>query len=274
MASKRQSGTRVGSRRACRSLLLLAELAELRACRPTDTALRAVRAGMSGIARNAALLMIAAPLPAAGTRAGGKVEVMETNAAGATPPVVLVHGIWDTPSIFDRMRARLEEAGRSAFAVSLKPNNGSVTLEQSADQLRQLIDARLGPRGSLDMVAFSMGGLVARYYAQRLGGLARIAHFVTISTPHHGTRAAYLEPLPGVQEMRPGSPFLQDLDRDAARLARVSVTSIWTPLDIIIFPAVSSRLAFGSEVQIPVLLHFLMPADARVIEAVMRGLEN
>jgi len=229
---------------------------------------------MSRTARNAALLMIAAFLPAVDTRAGGKVEVVETNAAGAAPPVVLVPGIWDTSSVFDRMTAQLEKAGWSAFAVSLKPNDGSVTLEQSADELKQLIDARLGPRGSLDMVAFSMGGLVARYYAQRLGGLSRIAHFVTISTPHHGTRAACLEPLPGVREMRPGSPFLQDLDWDAARLARLSVTSIWTPLDIIISPAASSRLPFGSEVQIPVLLHFLMPGDERVIEAVMRGLKN
>jgi len=229
---------------------------------------------MSGAARNAVLLMIAALLPAPGTHAGGKVEVMESNAAGAALPVVLVPGIWDTSSVFNRMTARLEKAGLSVCAVSLKPNDGSVTLEQSADELRQLIDARLGLRRSLDLVAFSMGGLVARYYAQRLGGLERIVHFVTISTPHHGTSTAYLEPLPGVREMRPGSPFLQDLDRDAASLARVSVTSIWSPLDIVISPAVSSRLPFGSEVQISVLLHFLMPGDERVIEAVMRGLKN
>jgi triacylglycerol lipase len=229
---------------------------------------------MSGTARNAALLMIAALLPAAGTRAGGKAEATETDVAGAAWPVVLVPGIWDTPSVFNRLTARLEKEGWSAFAVPLKPNDGSVTLEQSADELKQLIDARLGPRRSLDMVAFSMGGLVARFYAQRLGGLARMRHLVTISTPHRGTRAAYLDPLPAVREMRPGSPFLQDLDRDAARLARVSVTSIWSPLDVLISPAVSSRLAFGSDVQIPVLLHFLMPGDERVIEAVVRGLRN
>jgi triacylglycerol lipase len=229
---------------------------------------------MSGTLRNAALLMIAALLPAAGARSGGKVEVMETNAAGAAPRVVLVPGIWDTSSVFDRMTARLEKAGWSVCAVSLKPNDGSVTLEQSADDLRRLIDARLGPRGSLDMVAFSMGGLVARYYAQRLGGLERMSHLVTISTPHCGTRTAYLQPFPGVREMRPGSPFMLDLDRDAAGLARISVTSIWSPLDILIFPAVSSRLPFGREVRIPVLLHFLMPGDRRVIEAVMRGLKD
>lgn len=229
---------------------------------------------MSRAARRTAVLLIAALLPAAGTRAGGKAETAQSNTENAFPPVVLVPGMWDTSSVFNRMAVQLEEAGWRALRVSLTPNDGSVALEQSAEDLRQFIDARLGPRGSLDIVAFSMGGLVARYYVQRLGGLARIAHFVTISTPHHGTGTAYLEPLPGVREMRPGSPFLQDLDRDADRLARVPVTSIWSPLDIVIAPAVSSRLPFGSEVQIPVLLHFLMPGDERVIQAVMRGLKR
>lgn len=229
---------------------------------------------MSGAVWRTAFLLIAVLLPVAGPRAGGKAEPIPADAASASPPVVLVPGLWDTSSLFSRMAARLEKAGWRALAVPLKPNDGSVTLEQSAEELRQFIDARLGPRRSLDIVAFSMGGLVARYYAQRLGGLARIAHFITISTPHHGTGTAYLEPLPGVREMRPGSPFLQDLDRDSARLAQVSVTSIWSPLDIVIAPAVSSRLPFGSEVQIPVLLHFLMPGDERVIEAVIRGLKS
>ncbi len=229
---------------------------------------------MSGAARKAALLVIAALLPVSSMRAGGKAESQEVNAASAFLPVVLVPGIWDRPPVFNRMTSRLRKAGRSTFVISLNPNDGSAPLEQSADELRQFIDAKLGTRRSLDMVAYSMGGLVARYYAQRLGGLARITHLVTISTPHHGTGTAYLEPLPGVRQMRPGSPFLQDLDRDAACLAQASVTSIWSPLDLVISPAVSSRLPFGSEVQIPVLLHFLMPGDERVIEAVLRALKN
>ncbi len=229
---------------------------------------------MSGAVRKAAFLLIAALLPVAGTRAGGKAEPAQADAVSTSRSVVLVPGLWDTSSMFKRMAARLDRAGWRALAFALEPNDGSVTLEQSADDLRRFIDARLGPRRSLDIVAFSMGGLVARYYAQRLGGLARIAHFVTISTPHHGTGTAYLEPLPGVRQMRPGSPFLLDLNRDADRLAQVSFTSIWSPLDIVISPAVSSRLPFGSEVQIPVLLHFLMPGDERVIQAVMRGLQG
>jgi triacylglycerol lipase len=119
-----------------------------------------------------------------------------------------------------------------------------------------------------------MGGLVARYYAQRLGGLARIAHFVTISSPHHGTGTAWLESFPGVLEMRPGSPFLRDLDLDADRLAQISCTWIWSPLDIVITPAESSRMPFGRDVQIPVLLHPLMPGDERVIAAVISALES
>lgn len=220
------------------------------------------------------LVLIAAILPLAESSAEGKTEPTPSKAESALPPVVLVPGIWDTSSVFDRMAARLEEAGWRALAITLKPNDGSVPLEQSADELRRFIDERLGPAQSLNIVAFSMGGLVARYYAQRLGGLARIAHFVTISSPHHGTGTAYLESVPGVLEMRPGSPFLRDLDQDADRLAQIPCTSIWSPLDIMIAPAGSSRMPFGHDVQIPVFLHPLMPGDERVIEAVISALES
>ena len=220
------------------------------------------------------LLLMTAILPLAQSSAGGKTEPAPPKARFVLPPVVLVPGIWDTSSVFDRMAAQLEKAGLRPLAITLKPNDGSVPLEQSASELGRFINARLGSTQPLNIVGFSMGGLVARYYAQRLGGIARIAHLVTISSPHHGTGTALLESAPGVLEMRPGSPFLRDLDQDADRLAEVSCTWIWSPLDIVITPAESSRMPFGRDVQIPVLLHPLMPGDERVIEAVISALES
>jgi pimeloyl-ACP methyl ester carboxylesterase len=38
----------------------------------------------------------------------------------------------------------------------------------------------------VDIVAHSQGGLIARTYLQFLGGTARVAHLVTIGTPHFG----------------------------------------------------------------------------------------
>jgi triacylglycerol lipase len=74
-----------------------------------------------------------------------------------------------------------------------------------------------------------MGGLVSRYYLQRLGGIHRVRKFVTIATPHRGTWTGFLRANPGARDMRPGSAFLRDLNRDVEMLDGISFTSIWSP---------------------------------------------
>ena len=70
--------------------------------------------------------------------------------------------------------------------------------------------------------------------------------------------------------MRPGSVFLNELNRDAALLERVKFVSIWTPLDLMIVPANSSRLGVGEEFRIPVALHPWMLRSKRILELVAK----
>ena len=78
-------------------------------------------------------------------------------------PVVLVHGLHDTEHVFRRMSASLRQRGFDVYTLNLNPNNGDAPLEDLAAQLRTFIDSRVGADKPLDIVAFSMGGLVARY---------------------------------------------------------------------------------------------------------------
>jgi len=190
----------------------------------------------------------------------------------ARPVVIFVPGIWDTGGKFDRMAEALGNAGWQTYEVALAPNDGSVSLSRLAKDLRKFINGKLGWVRRFDIVAFSMGGLVARSYVQRLGGLARVDHFVTISTPHHGTVTADLGNLPGFLDMQPQSAFLTDLNKGVGRLSKLSFTSIWTPLDLIVVPADSSRLPVGAEVKLGVLTHNWMVTDRRVIDAVLAAL--
>jgi triacylglycerol lipase len=222
--------------------------------------------------RQLVLLFLAVLFPVAACFASGNPEPAPTALDLSRPQVILVHGIWDTAAKFNTMSAALTEAGWQTHAISLKPNDGSVPLERSAEQLRGFIEERLGPDLHFSMVAFSMGGLVARYYLQRMGGFRRVTRFVTISTPHHGTWTANLDWLPGAVEMRPGSLFLQDLNGDIPSLSAVPVTTIWSPQDIGIQPPDSSRLPLGSNVMIPGGRHALMLIDDRVIRAVLAAL--
>jgi triacylglycerol lipase len=119
-----------------------------------------------------------------------------------------------------------------------------------------------------------MGGIVSRYYIQRLGGIKLIQRFITISSPHHGTIAAYASKRPGCVQMRPDSLFLHDLNSDALMLKDINFTSIWTPYDLIILPANSSQMPFGNEVIIPSMLHPWMLRDIRSLKAVEEALRK
>lgn len=78
-----------------------------------------------------------------------------------------------------------------------KPEDTVGDLRSEAADLRELLDkvAAEHPGASVDLIAHSQGGLIAREaLADRYDGpghaLPPIAHFVTVGTPHHGADAA------------------------------------------------------------------------------------
>ena len=187
-------------------------------------------------------------------------------------PVLLIHGIGDTAAVFRRMQRYLEEHGLRVHSFDLVPNDGSSSLTLLAGQLDAYVRSTFADGETIDLVGFSMGGLISRWYLQRLGGMERVRRFVSIATPHQGTWMAYLRRNPGAREMRPGSAFLADLNRDIDSLGGASFTSIWTPLDLMIVPATSSRAPNARSVITWVAAHPLMTRDARVLREVLRTL--
>ncbi len=187
-------------------------------------------------------------------------------------PVLLVHGITDTEVVFNSMAVYLRQLGWTVYTLNLVPNNGKAPLNVLAQQVVDYVAATIEPEQSFDLVGFSMGGIVSRYYVQRLGGIERVQRFVTISSPHNGTVVAYASRLPGCVQMRPNSLFLQDLNRDVQMLAELNFTSIWTPYDLMIIPTHSSKMPVGKELIIPVALHSWMLTDYRSLTAVAAAL--
>jgi len=196
------------------------------------------------------------------------------NNATKSNPVLLIHGINDTGAVFYKMAPYLAALGRQVYDLSLTPNNGNVGLDNLAEQVAAYIDKTFAPEQPLDLVGFSMGGIVSRYYVQRLGGIERVQSFITISSPHQGTTAAYLSQRPGCIQMRPDSAFLKDLNQDVAMLNQLNFTSIWTPFDLIIVPARSSQLPVGREIMVPVPAHPWMLTDSRSIKSVVEALSD
>jgi len=101
------------------------------------------------------------------------------------------------------------------------------TIDSAARRVIARVHERFPASGTsdtteVDVIAISMGGLVARLAAgdafahqhRRL----RIARLFTLATPHRGARlASFIRPDPAAAAMRPGSEFLRSLDDDFAR---------------------------------------------------------
>jgi triacylglycerol lipase len=189
-----------------------------------------------------------------------------------TRRVVLVHGFLETGSAFRMLKKRLEKLGVECLVPKLNPSDGRGGLEGLAERLKLDIDSAFGPEQPISIVAFSMGGVVSRHYLQNLGGASRCEKLFTISSPHHGTQAAWIYPSKGAEQMRPGSQFLADLEESQSRLGEMPVVSYRTPMDLIILPPVSSVWDRAVNLEYPVLLHPLMLTSNAVLADLERRL--
>lgn len=189
-------------------------------------------------------------------------------------PVLVAHGIWDSEQRIHSLTLGLRDRGLShVHAFTFRPRDGSAPLATLAQQVEREVEALCAQHQvkQVDIVGFSMGALTSRRYIQRHGGRERVRRFISISGPHHGTLMAYGLPLAGVRDMRPGSAFIRDLERDTDPWGNVETHVIYTPFDVTIMPATSSELAGArSTHRIPVAVHRWMISDRRVLDLTAR----
>ncbi|MET7642848.1 alpha/beta fold hydrolase [Streptomyces sp. NPDC005426] len=153
------------------------------------------------------------------------------------PPVVLLHGFIDNRSVFVLLRRSLARYGWHHLE-SLNYSPLTCDIRTAAELLGRHVEeicARTGHH-EVDIVGHSLGGLIARYYVQRLGGDQRVRTLVTLGTPHGGTAVAPLAgALPIVRQMRSGSAPIEEL-RLPAPGCRTRFVSFWSELDQVIVP--------------------------------------
>lgn len=123
--------------------------------------------------------------------------------------VVFVHGFQANRASLFPAQAWLRLRGHKR---QLSYNYAStVSIESMAIRLKRHLDAQVRG-GRIDIVAHSMGGLVARVYLQMLGGHRRVDRLITLGTPHHGTWASTYLPTRLVSQFHPDGPFIRRLN--------------------------------------------------------------
>ena len=128
-------------------------------------------------------------------------------------PVLLLHGLFDNRSVFTLLRHSLRTHGwEHVHAVNHNPT--SADIHTAAVLLgRHVVHARRVYGGEqVAVVGHSLGGLIARYYVQLLGGHEHVHSVVTLGTPHAGTLCALpLYPIPIARQLLPGSAVFDAL---------------------------------------------------------------
>lgn len=158
-------------------------------------------------------------------------------------PLLLVHGFLCNGAVWIPFARHLR--GRSFASVSLEPSYRH--FERQLDDLHAAVlalGARSG-RARVTLVGHSMGGLLARAYAQRHP--ERLAAVVCVAAPHHGTLLA--DYIYGVEAGPPSArcQWLAALNRGDGERIGVPSLNLWSADDNIVIPARSAQLAHTRE---------------------------
>ncbi|MEU8570998.1 alpha/beta fold hydrolase [Streptomyces pathocidini] len=194
-------------------------------------------------------------------------------------PVLLLHGFIDNRSVFVLLRRSLRQHGWDQVeALNYSPL--SVDIRAAAAELGRRIEEVCERVGSdrVDVVGHSLGGLIARYYVQRLGGDAHVRTLVTLGTPHSGTRAIPLfSAHPIVRQMRPDSDVIEELAEPAPGCATQFV-SFWSDLDQVMAPLESAQLHHpdlaSTNVQVSGIGHLALPVHGAVAAGIREALTS
>jgi pimeloyl-ACP methyl ester carboxylesterase len=200
------------------------------------------------------------------------------NIEAAGTPILLIHGMVDNRSIFTILRRGLRRRGFGRVLTSnYSPFIGDIpTAALALAQQIELICAETG-YDRIHVVGHSMGGFIARYYIQCLGGDQRVHTLVTLGSPHAGTAQAWFLPHGLARQLRPGSDIVRALAEPAPG-CRTRFVAFWSDLDQMIIPRAAARIEHEDlrvrNVFVRAVGHMSLPIDGRVVHEISATLAH
>jgi triacylglycerol lipase len=161
----------------------------------------------------------------------------------AATPILLVHGIVDNHTIFSPLERALRRRGftdLSSFDYGLLTSDVRATADDLAVAIEKLVEESGSEK--VHVIGHSLGGLITRYYVQRMGGHQRVHTVVTLGTPHQGTALARAgSVLPLVRQLRPDSDLIAELNESAPD-CDTRFLAFYSDLDQLIVPSRNARI--------------------------------
>ena len=185
---------------------------------------------------------------------------------GDNVPVVFVHGYFQNRADFWWMARQFRKATKGPLYGFNYPWFDSV--DRNVPRLDRFVERVCAENNTdrVSLVAHSLGGLVCMEYSYSPNGQRRVAHCITIGTPHNGVK--WRGPIPGrvAKELREGEFHIERRQRPV-----VSPTlSVYSTHDNIVHPPTTSALGprGGTDVAIDGLGHLSLlysPEVTRVL---------
>ena len=179
-----------------------------------------------------------------------------------------MHGLLDTPEVFQKLLREIGDRRVDLLIPHLSLRLGRTPIEEAAAELAHHIDAAYPGQSPLDLLGFSIGGVIARTWIQRLGGHRRTRRFISLGSPHQGTLTA--QPWPGqifkgLADLKRGSALLRDLNSNVEALEAIDCHSFYSALDLAVLPGWSAVLPIGARTELPVATHPQLLRDSAAI---------
>ena len=191
---------------------------------------------------------------------------------GKRNPIILIHGLWNNSSIFSSITSKLDDIGIEYFAPTLNHLYGITSIIELTNTLNELILEKYGFGKKVDILGFSMGGIIGRYWIQKFNGCNRIRRFISIGSPHKGTLIAQLVPkypFKGISEMKINSKFLREMAINDFLLDDIECINFFTYWDLMVFPGWWTNLNFGKKISVKVYKHRNLVRNKFVVEKII-----
>ncbi len=189
-------------------------------------------------------------------------------------PILLVHGYGHHGSVWVLQKRWLKKTGLGPiYIIHLGAPFHSIEYYAHKVEAKVQQIQKQTKRDDLILIGHSMGGLVSLWYALAMAKPNTVTDVITLGTPLQGTPIAHLGLGPNARQMKPHSPFLQQLSKLLHNNHQVQISHIATLSDQLVIPGHSAVITDNRHLIIEDLGHISLLFSKRVAKQLIQWIK-
>jgi triacylglycerol esterase/lipase EstA (alpha/beta hydrolase family) len=200
-------------------------------------------------------------------------ETIEPGEPDGYPPLIFVHGLGGNRGNFLLMAGFFRLLGRKR-SYKIHFDSGQ-SIEEMGQALAGMIEqvCEVTGESKVEIVAHSLGGIVARLAVQDYEIGHAVKTLVTLGTPHNGTYPARFANTDTIRLLRPGSDLMTHLNTSKLPV-EVRMVSFFSANDLFVLPAESAIVEGGEAVNVTPFTHYSYLFDPKSWRRVWQVLQE